>query len=541
MRNAPLRASVVVATYNRPRALQNLLRDLSYQTMAPSYFEVIIVDDGSNPSVDRLIEPRQYPYQLRLLAQQNQGPATARNRGVSASRAPIVVFLDDDMRVGPEFLSEHLREHERGDLVVIGRIESPEHSDELPVFERFHLRNLEAQQRGLLHTQMVLGSHLCTGNASMRRDRFVAMGGFDVMIPRSEDRDLGLRLEKQGVALHFLHTAKSTHCSDHTTPSVWLKRAYDYGQADTQIARKHPNMSHASPWRFLFLIRPAARPLALLSAVFPDFISALPILLLHCAQVVDQTSSRASLKLTELTYALQYFRGVGDAIGSSEDIFSDMLRYASLLADQSTATPFQSFVGTVLQDHHSLIRNRAKYHQEQISPLALPLQLCTKTGLQILVLVRLMQYFKLRNHAEIASFISRAIRHAYQADIHPESTIAPGISIVHGNGIVISRHATVESGCILFQNVTLGEGLEPGTRRRGGPHLQTNVHVGPGSSILGPVVIGAGSKIQAGCVVTGSLSPGSRAFAPAPQIVGPFSAHQDTSIEPANPPGEVAS
>ena len=71
-----------------------------------------------------------------------------------------------------------------------------------------------------------------------------------------------------------------------------------------------------------------------------------------------------------------------------------------------------------------------------------------------------------------------------------------------GNGIVLSHAARVDSGCILFHNVTLGEGIDPETREVGAPHLEEDVHVGPGATLLGPITVGAGTKIQAGAVLT---------------------------------------
>lgn len=540
MKEAPPRASVVIATYNRPLALQHLLQDLSIQSVAAEDFEVVIVDDGSRPPIDHLVERQRYPYSLQILTQENQGPAAARNRGVHASRSPIIVFLDDDMRVNPNFLQEHLRQHDQGERVVIGRIDSPDAPEKLPVFERFHLRQLVAQQTRLHRNEAVLGSQLCTGNASLRREAFLAAGGFDVTLPRSEDRDLGLRLEVQGQPFHFAHGASSTHNTDHAAASLWLQRALHYGRADTQIARKHPDIFHASPWRFLFLIRPVARPLACWAALQPESVSSLPAAVLALAQVVDRADASAGSKLTELAYALQYFRGVGQEAGSTENVLQDLLHHASLLADQPAATPLQSFVGALLQDHRSVLHYRAKYHQERLSPLLLPRHLATKTGLQILSLVRLMQFCRRMNHQKQASFIARLLRHAYQVDIHPDAKIAPGISIVHGNGLVISRHASVASGCILFHNVTLGEGIVPGRLERGGPQLQRNVHVGPGSTLLGPIVVGASSKIQAGCIVTQSVPPQSRVFAPEPRWIEHSSPPAETSMDPAKVAGEVA-
>ena len=63
---------------------------------------------------------------------------------------------------------------------------------------------------------------------------------------------------------------------------------------------------------------------------------------------------------------------------------------------------------------------------------------------------------------------SRVIRHLYGSDIHWEAELEPGIVIVHGMGLAVSRAARVRRGAILFQHVTLGLGVDPKSRAVGG-------------------------------------------------------------------------
>jgi serine O-acetyltransferase len=104
-------------------------------------------------------------------------------------------------------------------------------------------------------------------------------------------------------------------------------------------------------------------------------------------------------------------------------------------------------------------------------------------------------------------------------EIHCNAQIDPGVSIVHGLGLVISHASHVKSGCILSQNVTLGEARDLKTKKKGAPTLENNVHIGPGATILGPVTIGANSKIMAGAVVTESVPPFSIVKAPVSEIL----------------------
>lgn len=175
----------------------------------------------------------------------------------------------------------------------------------------------------------------------------------------------------------------------------------------------------------------------------------------------------------------------------------------------------QTLVRDVLADYGAVQKNRAKYHGERISRLRLPVDLLRKVGFQTATGVRLMQFGRNAGLPLAPQVCSRLLRHLYGVEVHWDARIAPGLSIVHGCGIVISHAATVGPGCILFHNVTLGEGLDPVTKKRGAPTLGANVHIGPGCTLLGPITVGNNSKLAAGSVLTQSV-PDDAVVLPAP-------------------------
>ena len=132
-----------------------------------------------------------------------------------------------------------------------------------------------------------------------------------------------------------------------------------------------------------------------------------------------------------------------------------------------------------------------------------------KVGFQLMAAYRLMRFF-VGVDARLASRVtSRAIRHLYGSDIHWDADIAPGVMVVHGMGMAISNAARIEEGVLLFQHVTLGEGRHPDTREVGAPTVERDAVIGAGATILGPVTIGARTKIMPGCVIVRSVPPDS--------------------------------
>ena len=80
-------------------------------------------------------------------------------------------------------------------------------------------------------------------------------------------------------------------------------------------------------------------------------------------------------------------------------------------------------------------------------------------------------------------------------------------SIVHGTGLAIVHSARIGKGAILSQNVTIGDGTDPKTRAVGQPVIEEDVHIGPGAVVIGPVTVGARSRIGPNVVPPSSSSP----------------------------------
>jgi serine O-acetyltransferase len=88
-------------------------------------------------------------------------------------------------------------------------------------------------------------------------------------------------------------------------------------------------------------------------------------------------------------------------------------------------------------------------------------------------------------------------------DIHPGAQLGPGLFIDHAVGVVIGETAEVGSDVTLYQGVTLGgTSLDPGKRH---PTVGDRVTVGAGAKVLGPITIGADSRIGANAVVVKSV------------------------------------
>ncbi len=309
--------SVVVATYQRRALLQRLLGQLAQQTF--SAFEVVVVDDGSSEPVAPSLDLHDFPFPLYVLTQRNSGAAAARHRGILEASGALLVIVDDDMQVGPDFLQRHLDAHPPGSRrVVLGRISADPRVAHMPLFERWYAFRLDSVARQVeAGTQRLEGSALYTGNVSMRRADYLAVGGFDPLLERSEDAELGLRLEAAGVEFAFAALAVTLHGSDHTSEATWLTRAFAYGVFDSRIRTRHPTTLQADPWRLLFKLRAPVRPLLAAVVLAPNATRPVSRALLAATHLVDALGlARVAYAGSAVAYSMEYFRGVRDEAGS---------------------------------------------------------------------------------------------------------------------------------------------------------------------------------------------------------------------------------
>lgn len=102
-------------------------------------------------------------------------------------------------------------------------------------------------------------------------------------------------------------------------------------------------------------------------------------------------------------------------------------------------------------------------------------------------------------------------------EIHPGATIGRRFVIDHGTGIVIGETAEIGDDVLIYQGVTLGgTGKDVGKRH---PTIGSNVMIGAGAKVLGPITVHNNTRIAAGAVVLQEVPEGATAVGVPAQIV----------------------
>lgn len=129
--------------------------------------------------------------------------------------------------------------------------------------------------------------------------------------------------------------------------------------------------------------------------------------------------------------------------------------------------------------------------------------LLTYPGVKALAAHRVSHFLWNHGFKLLARMHSQFWRLWTQIEIHPGATIASGVFIDHGAGLVIGETAIVEKGVMLYHGVTLGgTGKDVGKRH---PTVREGALVSAHAQVIGPIEIGAKAKVGAGAVVVSDV------------------------------------
>ncbi len=204
--------SVIVPVYNRVHLLREALTSLARQTYR--YFEVIIVDDGSNEDVQKVIHPwkERLPIRFERLAT-NQGAPVARNRGFALAKGEFVLFLDHDATLARDALECFLRtlqEYPEADVAYSA------HRFGGKLFPSRAFDPTALQQGNYIHTTSLV-----------RREAFP---GFDPSLKKFQDWDVWLTMAKQG------------------SQKVWIKKSLFSVKGGGTMSGWLPSIMYRLPW-----------------------------------------------------------------------------------------------------------------------------------------------------------------------------------------------------------------------------------------------------------------------------------------------------
>jgi len=238
-----LKVSVIIPTYNRKKELEKLLYSLNNQTLLPSQFEVIIVDDGSDDGTKEWLEKNkdQFKVKISFYSQAHGGPGAARNLGMEKAHGDIFAFIDTDCIAEPKWLERLIKPLHSEKVGAVGGKEIINDKDPLPMRCFHYLMTSPLTTGGLRGKRGRKLAHFYprTFNMAISRKAYQATEGFKRWF-HAEDIELSFRIRKRGFELIYEDSA-IVHHRRRNHLIQFLKQTFQMGKARITLARLHPS------------------------------------------------------------------------------------------------------------------------------------------------------------------------------------------------------------------------------------------------------------------------------------------------------------
>lgn len=219
--------SIIVPTYNRPERLADCLKAIALLDYPCDSFEVIVVDDGSKSPLDAVVEPLKDQIDLKLLRQENAGPAAARNRGAAEAKGEFLAFTDDDCQPTTDWLTQFAASFVDAPQAMLGGktinalADNPFSTASQKLIDYLYDYYNPAKGKD---------AFFASNNIAMPTANFRALKGFDVSFPlaAAEDRDFCDRWNRS-YPMVYVPEAQIDHYHKLSLTSFW-KQHFGYGR-----------------------------------------------------------------------------------------------------------------------------------------------------------------------------------------------------------------------------------------------------------------------------------------------------------------------
>ncbi len=244
--------SIIICTAMRPTALRDCLSSVLHQTISPSQYEVIVINNApeNDLQVRAVLTEMAGPAAILYAVEEDEGLSPARNRGISIATGQVLVFIDDDAIAPPSWLEElqsTYRTHP--DAAVVGGRIRLRWQSKIPAWLHPQLYDYLGQlDYGDGDSPIQRNQRLGGGNFSMKRSWISTCGPFcsrlgrnQVSLLSGEEIELIMRIRAQGGQCYYAAKAVVYHtvATSRLNRTFFKQRAYWGARSEARIDAIH--------------------------------------------------------------------------------------------------------------------------------------------------------------------------------------------------------------------------------------------------------------------------------------------------------------
>ena len=194
--------SIIIPVFNRYVQLLRCIKSLQRQRYPKDKIEILVIDDGSSPALKQTL----LPPGVGLIRQIHQGDTAARNLGAAYAKGDLFFFTDSDCIVLPSALRKLYETLKKNDASAA---RGAYLNKSYKLVARFVQLDFEYRQEMLANSREV--DLLDTACTLVRRNAFLAIGGFNPVIKVCGDVAFSYALRQKGYKLVFVPEARVYH------------------------------------------------------------------------------------------------------------------------------------------------------------------------------------------------------------------------------------------------------------------------------------------------------------------------------------------
>ncbi len=235
-----MNVSVVIPTWRGRHLLEVYLPSVfaaaeAYRKDSGKEVEIVIVDDAGGDDTAAWLQAH-YPNQVRLVTHNsNRGFCAACQSGFESARHPVVLLLNNDVRLESECIAPMVRHFQDPTVfAVTGKIYNQKgdvfcNGGKVARFRRGMWSTYENYDvlPGADYTSPLLSFTAIGAFSAYDRSKFLELGGFDPLTAMVEDVEVSYRAWKRGWMIHYEPSSLAYHDASRTMDRRYPRRTLD--------------------------------------------------------------------------------------------------------------------------------------------------------------------------------------------------------------------------------------------------------------------------------------------------------------------------
>ena len=238
--------SIIIPVYNRPNEIKELLDSIAAQNFTDD-FEVLVIEDGSSLTCDKIVASFQSKLNVTYHFKENSGAGKSRNFGMQQATGNYYIILDSDVILPKNYLTIVKAQLQQRFTHAFGGPDAA-HPSFTPLQKAINYSmtsflttgGIRGKKKGLGKFQ------LRSFNLGISKEAFEKVQGFANM-PAGEDIDLTFRLWKEGYKTQLIAKAFVYHKRRNSIRS-FFKQTFAFGTARPILNRKYPSSAKLTYW-----------------------------------------------------------------------------------------------------------------------------------------------------------------------------------------------------------------------------------------------------------------------------------------------------